>query len=148
MRLVLNWLLLCLLALALPLQGLAAVGARPCQPGVETLVQPVAAAAESGQAMHAMHAMHELAGQPHDAQAAAHSAHGSHEDSHAASDHSADPDHTCSSCASCCMGAALPVTVAVFAPSATPVALVPTQSAAAPGWLPPQPQRPPRPIAP
>jgi hypothetical protein len=178
MRLILNWMLLCLLALALPLQGLAAVGARACQPDTATVVRSLAAVTHTGHTMHAMQGRYGTAPSAHgshsapsdqtlpagqhihadadaDADASASASAGAHVSAHdhahadgpSPTGHQAHDHHTCSSCASCCAGAALPVTVAVFATSTGPVALVPTQPATTSGWLPPQPQRPPRPDA-
>lgn len=151
MRLLLKWLLLCLLALALPLQGMAAAGAHACGPAAHA---PSAAATPAGgdappQAHDPSH---------HSAPEHAHAAHASEDTAHVgppqAEDHptghaqpSGGEHHKCSACATCCAGAALPTHLNLYTGTAAPAAFVPTQPHAEPGWLPPQPKRPPRPIA-
>jgi hypothetical protein len=90
--------MMCLLAVALPLQGSVAATLRVCGPGHDRMA--VAAAAIAG---------HDHAAHHHDdAVASAHDADATTQDLHKSA------QHKCSACAACCVTAALPASVLRF----------------------------------
>ena len=91
--------MVCLAALALPLQGMAGVAMGACHSGKSSLARASQAADQALAA--ASHAMH--ANQDHASHAAAVA--GNHAVDHAV--HQADTNATCSACAAGCCGAAL-----------------------------------------
>lgn len=124
-RLVLMW-----LVLALPLQGYAAAAMLNCVAGhhrMSAVVTPSAVPSAAGEDHHAHHAAaakSAAASDPQPAQGLSKS--------------------TCSACAACCVGAALPATALVFAdalPDSTPVH---TSTIGPIGFLTDGPDRPPR----
>lgn len=120
----LRFALMCLLLLALPLQGYAAATMLNCGPNH--------AAAASVDAHHAQHqATGDHGASPHDAGQGHHLADGV-------------TKTKCSACASCCVGVALPASALVFAaasPAVAPVALFPIGPI---GFTTSGPDRPPR----
>lgn len=137
MRAVLRLLLLCLMAVALPLQGLAATGALHCAAMHERMQVNVELRHHGGAAGH--HDGHAKAEQ----QAFA--------DDHRADDHRADDGaprsggaFKCSACAACCVALGLPVG-AVVLPQAPADALAPAMpQRAVAAFLTSGPERPPR----
>ncbi|MCM5680365.1 hypothetical protein M8A51_12575 [Schlegelella sp. S2-27] len=101
MPVVLRFVFVCLLSLAVPLQGYAAAAMTFCGTIHERMVSEHADAHHQHDADHAPHAA------PHDHHAAA-----THSNATPAADHPAPwqqlADHDCSACAACCSSAALP----------------------------------------
>jgi hypothetical protein len=121
MRRVVKALLMCLLVLALPVQGLAAQRMLFCAPAQHKVVQ---AQAPHDHSAH-MHAQHSKA----DAKAAP----------------QADPGHgKCSACAACCAGVGLVPTPLVFEPSPPSPDYTARVFAARSGYTPSRLERPPR----
>jgi hypothetical protein len=129
-------LLLWLLALAIPVQGFAAVLQAGCAP-----VAPVAAPAAGMHTMHDMHNMHDdthaMHGMTHDTSVVAADDHPSPHLSHKAGS-------SCSSCATCNVGAVLPLALATPSVPELPSPRYLTQpSAGFVGFTPENPDRPP-----
>ena len=137
MRLLLRSLLVWLMALALPLQGVAAVGMQACGPMHEHAGPVAAAAHEAGHRHAAAHSVHD------DVHGHAHTA--------AVELPPADAElpaagHQCGACAACCPAVALPSEVAFTAAPggrADVIASVPARLAS---FVPPGLERPPRAI--
>jgi hypothetical protein len=110
MQLWLRLLIVWFIALALPVQGIAGVTMVNCGQSHERLGAARAAMAEPGSHRHAEReagaAHHHLAAAAHSED---HAGHATVAPADAPSDHVVQSgEHTCSSCASCCAGAALP----------------------------------------
>lgn len=135
MRSLLHSLFVWLLALALPLQGIAAAGMQACGPTHGHTV-PVAASAHG-------------AGHGH---TGAHSVHGDvHAEAHVpAVEHpSADTElpaagHQCGACAACCPAVALPSALALPVAPASEAVVIPAAPARLASFVPPGLERPPR----
>jgi hypothetical protein len=106
-----------ILALALPLQGLAAATMLNCapEPGVRAAAAAQPHAGHHGAAAHAPAVLHDPAAL-HDGAAAHVPAAGHGHGAHAGDDAGADDAHQCSACAACVAGPALPSTVATSTP--------------------------------
>ncbi|GAA4412201.1 hypothetical protein [Quisquiliibacterium transsilvanicum] len=123
MRSLLRSLFVWLMALALPLQGIAAVGMQACGPVHERAGQVAAAAHDAGH-MHAhADAEHVTAGQESPA-----------------------AGHQCGACAACCTAAALPSAVVFAAASGAAAELIPAAPERVASFVPPGLERPPRAI--
>lgn len=109
MKIALRSLWICLLLLALPVQGFAAAQMSQCGPGHGRMQHASTAGHDHGQHAHAQDHQHE-----HHADAAMHA-------DDAPGDGSTPPaKHHCSACAACCVGMALP--------SSAPVVIAPAET--------------------
>ena len=141
LRVFLAW----LLALAIPLQGMAATGALACaghRAAVQVAAADAAMPAGHGHAMHAGHGMPADVGM-HAAQQADHADPAQH--AHHGHDVQPSDKHACSACAACCVGGMLPVRA--FSLERADVAgarAVAVPDTFHPGIVPPRLERPPR----
>jgi len=143
MRFLLRSLFVWLMALALPLQGMAAAGMQACGPMHERTGSAASASAahvpghEHAQFSHSAHAAHST----------------DHGDAHpAAADLSPEDSelpaagHQCGACASCCPAVALPSEVAFALASGAGAVVIPAAPARVASFVPPGFERPPRAI--
>ncbi|PUE23215.1 hypothetical protein B9Z39_15800 [Limnohabitans sp. JirII-29] len=138
--------LMCLLVLAVPLQGMAAVSQMFCHGQAAVVVAHVVMQTPPAQVhLDAHHGHH-----GHDAHAVAqhvptsHDASSAQANANANTNASATPHHTCSTCAQCCVGMALlpaPVVLALGQPAHT---LVAAPAVLLGEWSPNHLERPPR----
>jgi hypothetical protein len=139
MKPVLRTLWICLLLLALPVQGFAAAQMMQCGPGHGRMQHASVGGHEQAQAPHA-HEQHAHAQDRHD--------HHDHASSHAdeASNDGSPPlaKHHCSACAACCVGMALPSSAPVVVAPPAAGGHVRTIGAADPIFLTSGLERPPR----
>lgn len=151
-------LMLWMLALALPLQGMAAVAMLHCASKAPVRhhagIQAQAAAAEAAQGgeqaghgghvhgLHAGHAHHDqrVTGAAPDGPMAQ----ASHDASLPASSHAHAAGHSCSACAACCVALALPPAMPVLAAALSAPTTAATLVAPSPSFLTAGPERPPR----
>lgn len=119
---------ICLLALALPVQGFAAAQMMPCGPAHESMHDA---------RMHAHEPAHD-----HGDQVALHA----HADAAAQDPSSPLAQHSCSACAACCVGMALPSSAPVLAAPAESAMRDTAGGAAEPVFLTSGLERPPRPV--
>jgi hypothetical protein len=135
-RSLLELLLVALISAALPVQGAAAVARIHCANMAAMHAGDAAAADSKHAAMDDAHAR-----MAHDA----HDAHPASDEVGAPSHHGQGTEHKCSACAACHLGAALPVTMASFAPPRLPSLAPWLPDAVTKSFVPAGLERPPRP---
>ncbi len=135
MKTALRTLWICLLLLALPVQGFAAARMTQCGPSHDRLQHTPASDHGEAEAMHA-----------HEQHAHHHSHHHAASQADEASNDATTPPakHHCSACASCCVGMALPSSTPVVITPAEAVIHVAASGAAEPIFLTSGLERPPR----
>jgi hypothetical protein len=127
---------ICLLLLALPVQGFAAAQMTQCGPSHGRLQHTLASGHGEAEAVHA----HEQYAQEHHSHQ-----HAASQADEASNDGSTPPaKHHCSACAACCVGMALPSSAPVVIAPAEAVIHVATTGAAEPIFLTSGLERPPR----
>ena len=139
-------LMLWMLALALPVQGMAAVAMlhcdhqAPARQAAATDVAQIEAHADHHGHVHGLHKGH-----VHDGESTGAASQGAvAQASHDAASHTHAAGHSCSACAACCVALALPPAMPVLATALTAPTSATTLVAPSPSFLTAGPERPPR----